>query len=140
MADYIYTMETRLTPDQMKGVSLVQDLALAHQMNVYLTGGTISDIFTGFPIRDIVITVQWNPIKLQKDLEKAGVLISAADEELKVLYVVLPGNVRAEINMARSETYDKPGKPPEVKPSTISDDLRRRDFTVNAMGLSLNPG
>src|SRR5262249_40375175 len=103
-------------------------------------GGTIRDIITGFPIRDIDITVQGNPIKLQKDLEKAGVLISAADEELKVLYVVLPGNVRAEINMARSETYDKPGKPPEVKPSTISDDLRRRDFTVNAMGLSLNPG
>ena len=140
MADYIYTMETRLTPDQMKGVNLVQDLALAHQMNVYLTGGTIRDIITGFPIRDIDITVQGSPIKLQKDLEKAGVLISAADEELKVLYVVLPGNVRAEINMARSETYDKPGKPPEVKPSTISDDLRRRDFTVNAMGLSLNPG
>lgn len=140
MADYIYTMETRLTPDQAKGVNLVQELALAHQFNVYLTGGTIRDIITGFPIRDLDITVQGNPLKLQKDLEKAGALISAADEELKVLHVVLPGNVRAEINMARSETYDKPGKPPEVKPSTISDDLRRRDFTVNAMGLSLNPG
>jgi tRNA nucleotidyltransferase/poly(A) polymerase len=59
---------------------------------------------------------------------------------LKVLYAVLPGNVRAEINMARQEIYDKPGKAPEVKPSAINDDLRRRDFTVNAMGLSLNPG
>jgi len=140
MADYIYTMETRLTPDQMKGVNLVQELALAHQFNIYLTGGTIRDIVTGFPIRDLDITVQGNPLKLQKDLEKAGALISATDEDLKVLYAVLPGNVRAEINMARSEVYDKPGKPPEVKPSTISDDLRRRDFTVNAMGLSLNPG
>lgn len=140
MADYIYTMETRLTPDQMKGVNLVQELALAHEFNIYLTGGTIRDIVTGFPIRDLDITVQGNPLKLQKDLEKAGALISATDEDLKVLYAVLPGNVRADINMARSEAYDKPGKPPEVKPSTISDDLRRRDFTVNAMGLSLNPG
>jgi len=140
MADYIYTMETRLTPDQMRGVNLIQDLALAHQFNVYLTGGTIRDILTGFPIRDIDITVQGNPIKLQKDLEKAGAITSYANEDLKVLYVVLPGNVRAEINMARQEIYDKPGKAPEVKPSAINDDLRRRDFTVNAMGLSLNPG
>jgi len=140
MADYIYTMETRLTPDQMRGVNLIQDLALSHQYNVYLTGGTIRDILTGFPIRDIDITVQGNPIKLQKELEKAGATTSYADEDLKVLYVVLPGNVRAEINMARQEIYDKPGKAPEVKPSAINDDLRRRDFTVNAMGLSLNPG
>ncbi|MGE5109467.1 MAG: CCA tRNA nucleotidyltransferase [Acidobacteriaceae bacterium] len=140
MADYIYTMETRLTPDQMRCVSLIQDLALTHQMNVYLTGGTIRDILTGFPIHDIDITVQGNPIKLQKELEKAGATTSWADEDLKVLYLVLPGNVRTAINMARQEIYDKPGKPPEVTPSAINDDLRRRDFTVNAMGLSLNPG
>ncbi|MDT8066540.1 MAG: CCA tRNA nucleotidyltransferase [Terriglobia bacterium] len=140
MADYIYTMETRLTPDQMRGVNLIQDLALSHQMNVYLTGGTIRDILTGFPIHDIDITLQGNPHKLQKDLEKAGATVSWADEDLKVLYLVLPGNVRAEINMARQEIYDKPGRAPEVHPSAINDDLRRRDFTVNAMGLSLNPG
>lgn len=140
MADYIYTMETRLTPDQMRGVNLIQDLALSHQLNVYLTGGTIRDILTGFPIRDIDITVQGSPLKLQKELEKAGATISYADEDLKVLYLVLPGNVRAAVNMTRQEIYDKPGKPPEVHPATISEDLRRRDFTVNAMGLSLNPG
>ena len=140
MADYIYTMETRLTPDQMRGVNLIQDLALSHQMNVYLTGGTIRDILTGFPIHDIDITVQGNPFKLQKDLEKAGATVSWADEDLKVLYLILPGNVRGEINMARQEIYDKPGKSPEIHPSAINDDLRRRDFTVNAMGLSLNPG
>jgi len=47
MADYIYTMEIRLTPDQQKGVALVQDVALAAGMNVYLTGGAIRDIISG---------------------------------------------------------------------------------------------
>jgi tRNA nucleotidyltransferase/poly(A) polymerase len=42
--------------------------------------------------------------------------------------------------MARSERYDKAGKPPEIAPATIIEDLRRRDFTVNAMALSLNEG
>lgn len=140
MADYIYTMETRLTPDQMKAVNLVQELAVSHQTNIYLTGGTIRDILTGFPIRDVDITVQGNPLKFQKELEKAGAVISSSDEELKVLHATLQGNVRVELNQARQEIYDKPGKAPETKAATINEDLRRRDFTVNAMGLSLNPG
>jgi len=86
MADYIYTMEIRLTPDQQRGVTLVQEIARAAGMNIYLTGGAVRDIISGFSIRDLDFTVQGNPLKL------------------------------------------------------IIKDLRRRDFTINAMALSLNPG
>src|SRR6202795_3827958 len=140
MADYIYTMEIRLTPDQQRGVTLVQDIARAAEMNIYLTGGAVRDIISGFPIRDLDFTVQGNPLKLQKELERAGAIVSSADEDIKALYLVLPGKVRAEISPARTERYEKVGKPPLVPPSTIIEDLRRRDFTVNAMALSLNPG
>jgi len=140
MADYIYTMEIRLTPDQQRGVTLVQDIARAAGMNIYLTGGAVRDIISGFTIRDLDFTVQGNPLKLQKELERAGTAIAAADDDLKTLYLVLPGKVRAEISMARTERYEKAGKPPIVSPATIIEDLRRRDFTVNAMALSLNPG
>jgi tRNA nucleotidyltransferase (CCA-adding enzyme) len=140
MADYIYTMEIRLTPDQQRGVTLVQDIARDAGMNVYLTGGAVRDIISGFPIRDLDFTVQGNPAKLQKDLERAGVVIGGSDDDLKLLYLGLPGGVRAEISMARTERYEKVGKPPIVSPATIIEDLRRRDFTVNAMALSLNPG
>ncbi len=58
MADYIYTMELRLTPNQQKGVTLVQDIARAAGMNVYLTGGAVRDIISGFAIRDLDFTVQ----------------------------------------------------------------------------------
>jgi tRNA nucleotidyltransferase/poly(A) polymerase len=140
MADYIYSMETRLTPDQQSGVNLVQEIARRAGLNLYLTGGTIRDLVTGFPIRDIDLSIQGNPLKLQKELEKAGISISGVDEDLRSLQLLMPGNVRAELNMTRSEAYDKPGKPPTVTPATINEDLRRRDFTVNAMALSLNPG
>lgn len=140
MADYIYSMETRLTPDQQRGVNLVQEIARHAGLNVYLTGGTIRDLVTGFPIRDIDLSVQGNPLKLQKELEKSGISIQGVDEDLRILYLLMPGNVRAELNMTRSELYDKPGKAPTVTPATINEDLRRRDFTVNAMALSLNPG
>ena len=140
MADYIYTMEIRLTPDQQRGVILVQDIARAAGMNIYLTGGAVRDIISGFSIRDLDFTVQGNPLKLQKELERAGAVISGADEDLKTVYLRLPGSVRAEISMARTEQYEKAGKPPVVTAATIIEDLRRRDFTINAMALSLNPG
>jgi len=140
MADYIYTMETRLTPDQLRAVNVVQDVSRAHEMNLYVTGGTVRDFLTGFPIRDLDFTVEGNPQKLQKDLEKQGVRIESWDDDYRVLRVLFVGNVRGEIDMAHTERFEKTGKPPVIAPAGISEDLRRRDFTVNAMALSLNPG
>src|SRR5205823_4175075 len=102
MADYIYTMEIRLTPDQQRGVTLVQDIARAAGMNIYLTGGAVRDIISGFSIRDLDFTVQGNPLKLQKELERAmalslnpgsrGLLMDpfngAADIEAKLIRVL----------------------------------------------------
>ena len=119
---------------------LVQDVARAAGMNIYLTGGAVRDIISGFPIRDLDFTVQGNPLKLQKELERAGSVLGGADDDFEVVYVTLPGGVRAEISSARLERYEKTGKPPVITPATIIEDLRRRDFTVNAMALSLNPG
>jgi tRNA nucleotidyltransferase (CCA-adding enzyme) len=140
MADYIYTMEIRLTPDQTKGVNLVQEVARAAGITLYLTGGAIRDIISGFTIRDLDFTVQGNPLKLQKDLERAGAQLAGHDDDTRTLFLVLPGNVRAEIGMAHSEHYEKIGRPPTITAASIQDDLRRRDFTVNAMALSLNEG
>ena len=140
MADYIYTMEIRLTPDQQRGVLLVQDAARTAGLNLYLTGGAVRDIISGFSIRDLDFTVQGSSFKLQKELERAGAKVAGLDDDFKTLHLSLPGNVRAEISMARTERYEKAGKPPVVSPATIIEDLRRRDFTVNAMALSLNPG
>jgi len=139
MADYIYTMETRLSPEQMRVVNLIQQIARSHGANIYLTGGAIRDILTGFPIRDLDLTVQGNPLKFQQELERAGGIVDMVDSTAYVLHVVFQGT-RAEIGMARSESFDKPGKPPAVTPATINEDLRRRDFTFNAMALSLNDG
>src|SRR6266403_654126 len=140
MADYIYTMEIRLTPDQQKGANLVQEITRAAGMNLYLTGGAVRDIISGFPIRDLDFTVQGNPLKLQKEFERAGAVIGGADDNFKTIYITLPGGVRAEVSSARIERYEKTGKPPVISPATIIEDLHRRDFTVNAMALSLNPG
>ena len=140
MADFIYLMETRLSPDQQRAVALVTEVTRAHEMNVFLTGGAVRDILSGFIIRDLDFSVQGNALKLQKDFEKAGAVTEATDDTTRTIMLLLPGNVRAEVTSTRSERYDKPGRPPETASGTIYDDMRRRDFTVNAMALSLNPG
>src|ERR1022692_590088 len=140
MADYIYTLETRLSPDQQKAVALVLNAAKSSFINLYLTFFSIPDLITFFPLRDLHFKVPGNALKLQKDLDRAGAVVGDADNETRSLLLTLPGGVRAEVAMARSERYDKPGKAPTLAPATIIEDLRRRDFTVNAMALSLNEG
>jgi tRNA nucleotidyltransferase/poly(A) polymerase len=139
MADYIYTMESRLSPEQMRTVNAVQQLARAHGMNVYLTGGAIRDILTGLPIHDLDFTVQGNPLEFQQDIEASGGIVDTVDQVFYVIHAIF-GGIRAEIGMARAEIFDKPGKPPLVTSATINEDLRRRDFSFNAMALSLNDG
>jgi len=139
MADYIYTMESRLSPEQMRTVNTVQNIARSQGMNIYLTGGAIRDILTGFPIRDLDFTVQGNPLGFQAEIEKSGGVVDLVDPAYSVIHAIFQG-APAEIGMARAELFDKPGKPPLVTPATINEDLRRRDFTFNAMALSLNEG
>ena len=138
MADYIYMMESRLSPEQQRAVALMQEAARAHSINLYLTGGTIRDIISGFTIRDLDFTVEGDPQRLQRELEKAGAEIQGGNEHEILLQFA--GGVRGAINRAYTEKYGKPGKAPETENASIMEDLRRRDFTVNSMALSLNPG
>ena len=103
MADFIYLMETRLSPDQQRALTLVTDVARSHEMNVFLTGGAVRDIISGFIIRDLDFSVQGNALKLQKDFEKAGAVTEGSDESTRTIMLLLPGNVRAEVTSARSD-------------------------------------
>ncbi len=139
MADYIYLLQTRLTPAQQSALEHVREAARARSMTVFLVGGAVRDLTSGAPIRDLDFAVQGNATKLKKDLQKAGGTLIGEEEATQTLYFNFPGGVRIEVGSTLSATYPKPGKP-VYKPATILDDLHRRDFTANAMALSLNDG
>jgi tRNA nucleotidyltransferase/poly(A) polymerase len=139
MADYIYLLENRLSPAQRNALRNVRDLARSKALTVFLVGGAVRDLTTGSPVRDLDVVVQGNALKLKKDIEKAGGVITGESDASQSLFVRFPGNVRMEVGSTLSVTFPKPGKP-VAKPATILDDLRRRDFTANAMALSLNEG
>jgi tRNA nucleotidyltransferase (CCA-adding enzyme) len=139
MADYIYLLENRLSKSQQASLQIVREAARNKGLTVFLVGGAVRDLTSGSPVRDLDVVVQGNALKLKKDIEKAGGKISGENETGQSFYVRFPGGVRMEIGSTLSISYPKPGKP-VVKPATILDDLRRRDFTANAMALSLNDG
>jgi tRNA nucleotidyltransferase (CCA-adding enzyme) len=139
MADYIYLLESRLSPAQQRAILAVREIARSKGLTVFLVGGAVRDLTSGSPVRDLDVAVQGNALKLKKDLEKSGAAITGENEAGQALFVSFPGSVRIEIGSTLTVTYPKPGKP-VVKAATILDDLRRRDFTANAMALSLNEG
>jgi len=139
MPDYIQLLESKLSPNEKQALNAMTDVARARQITVFLTGGAVRDIVSGASVRDLDITVQANPLKFKKDLERAGFTITGVHEPSHTLYLRFGKQARLEISAARTESFPKPARP-EYSPAGILDDLRRRDFTANAMALSLNEG
>jgi tRNA nucleotidyltransferase/poly(A) polymerase len=138
MPDYMYMLESRLSAEQRAVVVRMQELGVETSTNVYLTGGAVRDLITGMPIRDLDFTVEGNASRFANELAKSGAKIVDEDDKLRHIEITFAGDVDGSIEAAREETYPRPGAKPETRWSTIMDDLRRRDFSINAIGLSLN--
>ena len=139
MSDYMFMLESHLTGEQYRLVGQMQAAATATGLSLYLTGGAMRDVLGGFPVRDLDFTVEGNPAKLVKLMTtKHGGIVVSTDEPKKSTQLRFEGGVSVEIAMARSERFPKSGAKPVIEPATIHEDLRCRDFTVNAVALSLN--
>jgi tRNA nucleotidyltransferase (CCA-adding enzyme) len=138
MPDYMYLLESRLSAEQRAAVVRIQELAAAAESNLYLVGGAVRDLTSGMPIRDLDFTIEGNPLRIARELEKGGAQLISENETLRHIELVLAGDVDVSLAAAREDVYAHPGNKPEVRFSTIMEDLRRRDFSVNAIAISLN--
>src|SRR5579871_1131954 len=120
MPDYMFLLESRLSPEQRAAMLRVQELAAAMGFNVYLT-------------------VEGNPSKMARELEKGGATLVSEDEKLRTVELLFGGEWEGSISAARDDHYVRPGTRTEIRWSTIMEDLRRRDFSANAIAISLNP-
>ncbi|MGO4515067.1 CCA tRNA nucleotidyltransferase [Terriglobus sp. 2YAB30_2] len=139
MADYIYLLENRLSANQKDALEKIRTVVRERGMTLFLVGGAVRDLTAGTSVRDLDVAVQGNALKLKKDIQKAGGTFSGEYEPTQSLFFDFPGSVRVEISSTLGVSYPKPAKP-VYKPANILEDLRRRDFTANAMALSLNEG
>ena len=139
MPDYIYLLENRLSAAQQNALRTVRDLAREAQMTVFLTGDAVRDLTCGNPVRDLEVAVHGNALTLKAAVLAAGGKVWGEESASRTLYLCFGGNVRLDLGSARRAEYPKPGKP-VYHWTSIQEDLRARDFTVNAMAISLNEG
>src|ERR1700739_2140976 len=139
MPDYMFLLESRLSPEQRAAMLRVQELAAVLGFNVYLTGGTVRDLITGANLRDLDFSIEGNPSKMARELEKGGAKVLSEDEKLRHIEILFAGDVDASLSAARAESYVRQAPRPEIRWSPIMEDLRRRDFSLNAIAISLNP-
>jgi len=139
MPDYIYLLENRLSADQQNALRQLREVAREAGTLLFLTGDAVRDLTSGHAVRDIEVSVQSNALKLKKAIEKLGGQVWGEDDASHTLYLCFPGTVRVDLVSTHRRDYPKPGKP-TYHFASIQEDLRRRDFTANAMAISLNEG
>ncbi|RLC63059.1 MAG: hypothetical protein DRI01_05865 [Chloroflexi bacterium] len=122
-------------------LELVKDIseqAAEQEQRVYLVGGVVRDMFLGYPNFDLDLVVEGDALKLAQQVAEAShakLLTHHRFGTAKLRY----RDFTLDMATARKETYAKPGALPTVTPSTLNDDLIRRDFSINAMAVSLTP-
>ncbi|HLI04799.1 MAG TPA: hypothetical protein VKU93_11045, partial [Terracidiphilus sp.] len=139
MPDYVYLLENRLSPDQRSALQHLREAARQAEMILFLTGDAVRDLTSGHAVRELEVAVHGNALKLKKPLEKLGAKVWGEDAASRSLYLCFPGTVRVDVVSTHRVEYPKPGKA-VYHPASIQEDLRRRDFTANAMAISMNEG
>jgi tRNA nucleotidyltransferase (CCA-adding enzyme) len=105
---------------------------------LYLVGGVVRDLLLGQTNFDLDLVVEGNAIELAQclvEINHGKITTHPRFNTAKLQWA----SWSVDLTTARSETYAKPGSLPTITPSSINTDLFRRDFTINAMAIELNP-
>ncbi|MFH1852396.1 MAG: HD domain-containing protein, partial [Candidatus Neomarinimicrobiota bacterium] len=129
--------QNRLVYDTL---TVAGELGAALGQEVYVVGGVVRDLLIGRPLKEIDLMVVGDGIVFARELaRKLGVrkvVPFAKFGTAMIPYRQIP----VEVASARTETYtDDSRKPAEVRYTDLPGDLKRRDFTINAMAIDLRP-
>ena len=111
--------------------------AVAGDRAVFLVGGTVRDLLLGAPAFDVDLAVEGDGQALAHDLAKELAGRVRPHDAFGTAVVEYGDGERVDVVTARRERYEEPAALPTVEPSTIQDDLFRRDFSINAMAVAL---
>ena len=131
-------LNDRLNPTQARLLNLAGTVSSQHGLALYLVGGTVRDAMLGRQTIDLDLSV------VSADPGFASVLARGLNGQVVASSLfgtskLRIGDMVIDLAMARSESYAYPGALPSVVPGSIDEDLARRDFSVNAMAISINP-
>ena len=119
-------------------ISLSGELAYSDNMSFYLIGGFVRDLILGVKNLDLDMVVEGDGIKFAEALSARLNVGLVRHKRFGTATVIVDKHLKVDIATARREYYPEPAHLPEVTCGILKDDLFRRDFTINAMAVSIN--
>lgn len=134
-------MKINLTQNKnLKLFKIIADAAEKNNQSVYIVGGYVRDL-----LMKRTASTDIDFVTEQSGIELAETVAKDIDPKLKVSVFKTYGtamikykDLELEFVGARKESYTENSRKPEVEGGTLEDDQKRRDFTINAMAISLN--
>jgi tRNA nucleotidyltransferase (CCA-adding enzyme) len=130
----------RLPKKILRLLRQVGTLADTQGVALYLVGGVVRDLLLKRENWDLDLTVQGDGIAFARQVADRYGAGLAVFERFATARLTFPDGLKMDIATTRRESYAQPAVLPTVKPASIEEDLSRRDFTINAMAMQLNPG
>ncbi len=128
----------KISPDLRNLLEKISDLAEEEGQTVYLVGGFVRDYMLNKQVDDIDIAVEGDGIRLAKQFKKKFGGTRVVSYGRFGTAMLNHGKYKVEFASTREEYYEESSRKPKVVKADIFSDLSRRDFTVNAMAVSLN--
>jgi tRNA nucleotidyltransferase (CCA-adding enzyme) len=132
-------MVDSLSRDVIQLLQAIGEVAKKLDCNAFAVGGFVRDLLLKKTNLDLDIVVEGDGIEFAKALALHLGGRYRTHERFKTAMVLLPNGRKIDIATARLEYYEYPAAMPTVELSSIKLDLSRRDFTINAMAIHLNP-
>jgi len=131
-------MSRELPPGYLEIMESAGRLAFEMGYRVYAAGGLVRDLLLGAECLDIDLVVEGEGIELARALGKNCGGSVRVHPKFGTATVAFPDGRQVDVATARVEFYQYPAAMPQIEASSLHQDLYRRDFTINAMAVSLN--
>lgn len=137
---FVDIMDINCTEKELFLLKKIAKAAEALEMETYLIGGFVRDKILGRETKDADIVCIGDGIELAKETAKQFNPVPQVDffKTYGTAHINIADNFDIEFVGARKESYRSDSRNPDVLPGTMKDDQDRRDFTINAMAISLN--
>jgi poly(A) polymerase len=119
-------------------LNCIKETVQSESVRAYIIGGCVRDLILQRASKDIDIVVEGSGIDIaEKVAEKFGVQVSVFKNFGTAM--LKTSEMEVEFVGARKESYRRESRKPIVENGSLEDDQNRRDFTINALAISMNP-
>ncbi len=131
-------MKDRLSAPLFSLLQKTGEFAEKRDVHVYAVGGFVRDLLLGVPSLDLDLVVEGNGIRFAQAFAQRYKARITIHERFGTAVVTFADGHTFDFATARTESYDSPAALPTVQRSSIREDIRRRDFTINTLAIRLN--